>query len=123
MVSGCIVFVGACRCLRSEQLSLLVCFGLFVEPRSDIVLTCVWALLLLLGIIVQAGLARGREKFPQNLFKQISRKFHRQGSGKKGERRRLLGAYAGSATESLETTYGAVNSYGGITTHHQSGLH
>ena len=80
---------------------------------------------MVLGVIVQAGLARGREKFPPNLYKQIKAKLHRNKTiGGTGERKRLvLGAYTDSLSANPGSTYGSIGTNREIATHPYSRLH
>ncbi|XP_019853587.1 PREDICTED: transmembrane 7 superfamily member 3-like [Amphimedon queenslandica] len=56
----------------------------------DIILSCVWVVLLLLGIIIQCLLVRKRDPFPKkSLFKQLKEKLSSR-VDKEEERRRLL---------------------------------
>lgn len=75
----------------------------------DILLASAWGVFLLLGVFVQALLARKREHpFPQpSLYKQLKRKLEQEDTQSE-ERRKLLDTYCSSPTTSI-ADYGSVN--------------
>ena len=77
----------------------------------DILLSCGWSVLLVVSIIVQALLARGRDPFPKtSLYKQCRNKWRKRSNRLQqpainNENRKLLNSYCGSPR--THATYGA----------------
>lgn len=77
----------------------------------DILLSCGWLVLLVVSVIIQALLARGRDPFPKtSLYKQCRNKWRNRSNRLRqpainNENRKLLNSYCSSPR--VYTTYGA----------------